>query len=205
MNEMTVDARGQVCPKPLILTKQALKNLQKDQTLKVLIDNDTSKKNVERFLIDNGIHPAITSSSGVFTLIINGAPEQLIRPDAETFCEVSSEQSIRPHVILIKNDKMGNGPDELGTILIKAFVNTIKEVSPLPDAMVFYTNGVLLTIDESPVLGALHELEKKGIRMLVCGTCADYFQIKGRIRVGIISNMYTILETLTGAGRILVP
>jgi TusA-related sulfurtransferase len=47
----TVDARGQVCPKPLILTKQALKEVSPGEQISVLIDNPTSRQNVERFLL----------------------------------------------------------------------------------------------------------------------------------------------------------
>jgi selenium metabolism protein YedF len=205
MKELIVDARGQVCPKPLIMTKKALKELEKDQPLIVLIDNDTSKKNVERFLIDNGIQPSIVSSAGLFTFTINGSPRDVSRFVADAVRAPVQSPSNNPYVILFRNNMMGNGPEELGTILIKAFINTIKEISPLPGAIVFYTNGVLLTIEGSPVLEPLQELERMGIKLLVCGTCADYFKIKVTVRVGTISNMYTILETLAGAGHVVMP
>ena len=100
---------------------------------------------------------------------------------------------------------MGEGENELGEILIKAFINTIAEVSPLPGAIVFYNSGIFLTVEGSAVLESLQQLEKSGVKILVCGTCLEYYQKKEHIRAGIISNMYTILETLSSAKHIISP
>ena len=100
---------------------------------------------------------------------------------------------------------MGTGPDELGSILIKAFVNTIKETKPLPKKIIFYNSGILLTAEGSPLIASLNELEKSGVAILVCGTCVNYFNKQNLIRAGIISNMYTILEALTEADKVIKP
>ena len=100
---------------------------------------------------------------------------------------------------------MGAGPAELGQILVQGCINTIKEVAPAPTALVFYNSGVKLTVDTSPVLQSLRELESSGVKILVCGTCANYFQIKDQVGVGIISNMYAILEALSQAGHVIYP
>ncbi|HOM97487.1 MAG TPA: sulfurtransferase TusA family protein, partial [Acetomicrobium sp.] len=42
-----VDARGMICPKPVILTKQAIDSGEKE--IEVLVDNDVSFQNVKRF------------------------------------------------------------------------------------------------------------------------------------------------------------
>ncbi|MDY0255531.1 MAG: sulfurtransferase TusA family protein, partial [Tenuifilaceae bacterium] len=55
----TVDAKGELCPKPLIMTKKALGEMGDNETLEVLIDNETSMKNVTRFLTDNGFIPSV--------------------------------------------------------------------------------------------------------------------------------------------------
>jgi selenium metabolism protein YedF len=100
---------------------------------------------------------------------------------------------------------MGSGSDELGSILMKAFVNTIKEVKPLPSKIIFYNSGILLAIEGSPLVPSLRELEAAGVEVLVCGTCANYHNKKDLVRTGTISNMYTILEALTSADRIIKP
>jgi selenium metabolism protein YedF len=197
----TVDARGQLCPKPLLLTKKALTELTAGESAAILIDNPTSRQNVERFLIDNGMNPHISEKDGVATITVQKNPESPAHTDPAPCCGDTSE----PHVIVIPGDKMGRGPDELGEILMKVFINTIKETRPLPSHVVFYNTGILLTVEGSSVIESLKELETKGVAILVCGTCADYFKKKETVRVGSISNMYTILETLTAAGHIIQP
>lgn len=202
MEEMIVDARGQLCPKPLILTKQALKNRLENQLIRVLIDNETSKDNVLRFLSDNNVKASLINDNGVFTILISESPSELSHPRAESYCVTPSKTGT---CIVIRSSRMGEGAEELGGILIKAFINTVKEVSPLPSTIIFYNGGIHLTTNDSPVIESLRELEKKGVKILICGTCAEYYQKKPQISVGTISNMYTIMETLASAGKILYP
>ncbi len=202
MSRKIVDAKGMLCPKPLILTKKALMELKIGGKMNVLIDNVTSVQNVERFLKDNGSDVSHTEKDGVYDLTVTKGEKKLASPDAQSYC---SCEPGRPHVICIKNDKMGFGSDELGIILIKGFINTIKEASPLPEVIVFYNNGIKLTLENSPVLDSLKELETLGVKILVCGTCADYFKTKDLVKVGIVSNMYDIVEALTQAKHVVCP
>lgn len=197
----TVDARGQACPKPLIMTRQALKDVAPGDSVRILIDNPTSRQNVERFLRDNGMSPQCVQDGDLLTITVQSPTAPLVRPDAASYCATPA----RPHVIVISSDKMGRGSDELGAILIKAFINTIRETAPLPSHLVFYNSGVLLAVEGSPLIDSLRELESKGVSLLVCGTCLDYFKKKDAVRAGTVSNMYTILETLTAAGHIIRP
>jgi selenium metabolism protein YedF len=201
MSNRIVDARGKLCPAPLIMTKKALNDIAVGESLDVLIDNDTSFANVERFLRDNGMEPVHTVAGGVYTVSVTKKATRLARPDAASYCVPSPAA----HVVCIKNDKMGLGDDELGTVLIKAFVNSLPEVSPQPAAMVFYNAGVHLTTEGSPVLDSLRELETKGVKILSCGTCLDFYKKKTALKVGIITNMYTISETLARAGHVVYP
>lgn len=112
---------------------------------------------------------------------------------------------IGDHVISISSDRMGSGADDLGSILIKGFINNIAKVSTLPKKIIFYNAGALLVTEGSPVLDSLKELEDKGVAILVCGTCADFFGIKEKVSVGEISNMPTIMESLSNASKIISP
>jgi selenium metabolism protein YedF len=100
---------------------------------------------------------------------------------------------------------MGFGDPQLGSILVKAFVNTLASVSPLPSAIVCYNRGVFLALKGSPVLDALRELSGRGVRILVCGTCLDYYKQKENLAAGQVSNMYDIAEILLGAGHVIYP
>jgi selenium metabolism protein YedF len=204
MADTIVDARGKLCPVPLIMTKKALGEIKLGDTLRILIDNEISKNNVERFLADNGFASACASEAGTFTLTVAKSKDDLVRPDAEAYCTLPERRGTG-HIVAIASDKMGSGSDELGSILMKAFVNTIKEVKPLPSKIIFYNSGILLAIEGSPLVPSLRELEAAGVEVLVCGTCANYHNKKDLVRTGTISNMYTILEALTSADRIIKP
>src|SRR5271157_4884815 len=82
MEEKIVDARGKVCPEPLIMTKKALQSLSAGQKMRVIVDNETSKNNVSRFLADNAMPAFCTEQNGVFSLHVNKTHGELIRPDA---------------------------------------------------------------------------------------------------------------------------
>ncbi|MFW5774775.1 MAG: sulfurtransferase-like selenium metabolism protein YedF [Chitinivibrionales bacterium] len=202
MAQKIVDARGEVCPKPLIMTKKALNQLAVNETMVVQIDNETSKQNVERFLKDNHMDAQVRHKEGFFELLVTKRKQQLSHPDAAAYC---TPEPRKPHVVAVSSDTMGSGDHDLGEILIKAFINTLHEVEPLPGAIVFYNRGIFLALENSPVIDSLHYLHNKGVEILVCGTCADYFDKKSSVKVGVISNMYTILETLTRAGHVVKP
>jgi selenium metabolism protein YedF len=206
MAEKIVDARGKLCPQPLIMTRQALKGLGQGEHLRILIDNEISKKNVERFLSDNGLQSSCHGENGLFTLLVTKSTEGLTREDAESYCTPSpASQSDLGRVYVISSDEMGSGPRELGEILIKAFVNTIKEVQPLPSKIIFYNSGILLTAEGSPLVDSLAELEAAGVEILVCGTCVNYFKKQDLVRVGTISNMFAIMEALSKAASVIKP
>jgi selenium metabolism protein YedF len=202
MCEIVVDARGQLCPKPLILTKQALKDNIVGTQFVVLIDNETSCQNVERFLTDNGMTPHIGADGSEFILRFTKHAPELAVPDAAAYCVSSAPSS---YVISLASETVGRGPVELGAILMQGLMATLGDVHPLPSHVVLYSSGILLAVDGSPFVEPLRKLEQRGVKLLICGTCADYYQKKAEIHIGTISNMLTILETLTRAGKIIAP
>lgn len=120
--------------------------------------------------------------------------------------ETTTPQASNVHyVVAFQRDHLGDGPEDLGKILIKAFINTLPETPVMPAALIFQNAGVLLACEGSPVLEALKKLEALSIPVLCCGTCLDYYQKKEALSVGRISNMYEIVETLSKAGHALYP
>ncbi|MDY6852160.1 MAG: sulfurtransferase-like selenium metabolism protein YedF, partial [Thermodesulfobacteriota bacterium] len=108
-------------------------------------------------------------------------------------------------VVKISSRFMGSGPDELGRVLIKAFLKSLPEAACEPEAIVFYNSGVHLTCEGSEHLDALRALEDKGVQIISCGTCLDFLGIKDKLAVGLTSNMFEIIEVLTGADRVVSP
>jgi selenium metabolism protein YedF len=100
---------------------------------------------------------------------------------------------------------MGRGSEELGRLLIQACINALPELDAGPEVLILYNSAIELAAEGSAVLGSLRTLADRGVRIYVCGTCVDYFGMKEKIRVGLISNMYEILELLSGASKIIYP
>ncbi|NTW77365.1 MAG: sulfurtransferase-like selenium metabolism protein YedF [Syntrophaceae bacterium] len=198
-----VDAQNLSCPQPVILAKQALES---NKQVKVIVDNETALENVKRLGGKFGCDISVeTKSGGIYEIELIRQTD--INKDQEDFspsCTIK-EAKTGPFVIVVNEDKMGRGNDELGTVLIKSFCHTIAEQAQKPDVMIFYNTGVKLTIQDSDVLDDLKQLERGGVQILVCGTCLNYFEIKEKLAVGVVSNMYDIVEAMSSAGRLFAP
>ena len=200
----TLDAQGKMCPLPLIMTKKALGEISENETLEILIDNETSVKNVSRFLEEHNMSISTEKQGNVFRLKVNKTgiiPEEAI---AEDYCETTAPVS-SDYVIAIQKNKLGQGNDELGELLIKGFINTLPEIDKRPTTLVFLNSGIFLALKDSLVIDSLSKLENEGTKILVCGTCLDYYKKKEELGVGIVSNMYDILNILSNASKVLYP
>ncbi len=106
-------------------------------------------------------------------------------------------------VLVVPGEVMGRGEsEELGQILIRNFFHTLGEIRPLPGTIIFFNSGVKLVVEGSPVLEDLRALSATGVNILACGTCLGYYNLKDKIALGEVSNMYTIAERMMGAGRV---
>jgi selenium metabolism protein YedF len=100
---------------------------------------------------------------------------------------------------------MGNGDDTLGEILMKSFIYTLSQLEELPKAIIFYNTGAKLTLNNSAVLQDIKNLEAQGVEVITCGTCLDFFEAKEKLAVGSVSNMYTIVEKISSASKVIKP
>lgn len=191
-----VDGRGLQCPKPVILTKKELENTQ-EGTITTIVDNEVAKENVSKLAASMGYDFQVKQSedSAYYIHIYKG----------ETTTKKEEEKAnLKDMTIAITSDTMGKGSEDLGKILIKSFIYTVSETPPYPKTLVFYNGGVKLTTEGSPVLDDLIRLEKQGVEIISCGTCLDFLEIKDKLKVGSISNMYTIYEKLRDPANNLV-
>ena len=198
----TLDTKGLLCPKPLILLKETLLGLEPGEELRVETDNETSKKNLISYLKDQGVEPEVTSAGAVFTLSLKVPEQDLSLTSPAAYC--SSDLS-GDYVVCIKGELMGHGDPDLGKILMETFVENLKVQEQLPTHIVLYNGGVKLALKSSPVCSSLAELEELGTRIMLCGTCVDHYGIQMDIGVGMISNMVVLTETLASAGHVITP
>jgi selenium metabolism protein YedF len=201
MTDHSVDARGLPCPQPLMLAKKALTEMSEGENLRMLLDNKLSCDNVIRFLQDHGLTPELSTEEGVYTLKVKKGAATATLGNAAAYC--APAQPTAGSVIVINHHGMGSGSEELGKILLQACINTLKEVTPLPEAILCYNAGVFAVAQGAPTVPALTELVAQGVTLLVCGTCVDYFELHNQVAVGTISNMYDILQQLSTAQRII--
>lgn len=201
---ITVDTRGKLCPQPLIETRRALKKATTGDAITVMSDNDTAKDNILRFLDDQGASFECNEHAGIYNITFNkpASFEPAVIPEA--YCS-TAEPVTKDYIVVIANNKMGHGDDALGSILIKGFINALIEQDTLPTHLVFYNSGVQLTTANSGVLDTLKKMEEQGVRIIVCGTCVDFYEIKEQVGIGMISNMYHITEVMTQAHHIVKP
>lgn len=106
-------------------------------------------------------------------------------------------------VIFIRSESIGRGDDELGSSLMLNFMHHVSETDPPPGIMILMNAGVKLVADDSEILDSLRQLENRGVTILVCGTCLDFFRIRDRQSVGRASNMPEIIRTLLAASRVI--
>ena len=108
-------------------------------------------------------------------------------------------------VVYINSDRMGNGDDELGMKLINIFIATLADFVPDVSHITLVNSGVRLVCKESPALENMKMLENAGVEILSCGTCLDHFDLQEALEVGSRSNMFTILEAISKAEKVLTP
>jgi selenium metabolism protein YedF len=201
-----VDTKGQLCPAPLIATKKALKESMEGESFIVLTDNQTSFDNLTRFLKDNKADVKVSQSGGTWALTITRLSSDVELTDTEEYCAPTIPQIEKGnYMVAITSDKMGDGDDELGRLLISNFIKALKDLDKLPRHMVFYNRGVTLAIKDSPVIEHLKDLDKMGVEIHLCTTCVNYYKLEKDIAVGTLSNMYSIAEIMSHAGNIIRP
>ncbi len=201
-----IDTRGKLCPLPLIMLKKAVDGTPVGEEIAVMTDNETAKGNLRDYIRELGATATEQEEDGYTTLTFR-VTMHIEEPAPATCPTVTAPATAKgDYVIVARSNKMGRGEDELGSILMRAFVNAIGELDRLPSHIILYNSGVLLAVEGSDTADTLAALnEQHGIPIIVCGTCADYFEVKERLRVGTISNMYRIMQLQAEADHVLYP
>ncbi len=198
-----INAAGLQCPEPVILAK---KGIESHGDIEITVDNDTAVENIGRLGTKLGCKMNIVKGEkGLYHINIKNCTEAASIISTPEGCRETGSENTGGPVVVISGDTMGKGNDELGRILMKAFIHTILEADTKPGSIIFYNSGVKLAAAGSDVAGDLVELEKTGVEILICGTCAAFFGMKDNIAAGHISNMYDIVNYLTAAARIIQP
>jgi len=180
----------------VLLTRTAM---QESDVVTTIVDNETAQQNVARMAEKSGA--TVAGGKRVAGIYLHIARQTEAVEVAAT--EEPAASAVGPLVLVVSSEYMGRGEhDELGHILIRGFFHTLGEVEPLPDTIIFFNSGVKLVVEDSPVVDDLSSLVEGGVKILACGTCLGYYDLKDEVAVGVMSNMYTIAETMLGAGKV---
>lgn len=106
-------------------------------------------------------------------------------------------------VLLITRYGMGDAEPALQQKLIGTYFKLLADENISPAAICFYTDGVRLCVEDSPVLEQLKTLENRGVRLILCSTCLSYFNLTNQVKVGIVGGMTDILEAQRRAEKVI--
>ena len=191
-----IDAKGQACPKPVLMAKEAITAGETEFT--VLVDNTTAVGNLQRLAGNQGFDVSVSEGEGVYSLsfVHNGQA-----PVAET--PVCSAPTGAGYAVFVGRDIIGSGDRELGTNLMRMFFYTLAQGEDKPGAVLFMNAGVKLPTLDEQVADHLKALSDSGTEILVCGTCLNFYGITDQLKVGAVSNMYDIVTRMQKAGKVI--
>jgi selenium metabolism protein YedF len=195
----TINVLGKPCPIPVIEAKKALRNAAPGGEVRVLVDNDISRQNLEKMAKGLGCSSAFEVQGDGNILVTITAP---VRAGADP-AAVPGDTGGRGLVVAVGKNTMGLGNDELGAILIKGFIYSLTELDTPPETLLFFNSGVRLTTEGSNAIGDLQTLEKKGTIIASCGTCLDFYRLKDKLAVGSVTNMYAIVSAMADAAKLI--
>ena len=196
-----LDYSQQKCPYPVIETrKQILAN--PGIALEVRVGDEAGRDNVSRLAEKMGYQALAAQSAAGFTLTLTPAGDHTAAPETTV---AAPAQSGAASVVYCGSDRMGDGNDGFGRVLMKNFLMALLEMDPLPSHILFVNSGINLTTEEGEILDALQKLSARGVDLASCGLCLDFYHRKDQLKIGRVTNMYEMVELQNLAARVIVP
>ena len=164
----------------------------KEGEAEVIVDNEVSKSNVEKFSKNSGFDVEVKNNDGQFSLFIKKSlgNNKEDKTDEKNF------------VIVISSNEFGNGDPVLGKTLMKSYIYALTEAEEKPKNLIFLNSGVNLTVTESNVLESLEALKNSGTNIYSCGACLDFYGLTDKV-TGEITNMYAIVDMMNKADKVI--
>lgn len=177
---MLIDARGQGCPKPVMMVDEALAGM-KEGIVEVLVDNEASALNVAGYAAQKGIFAEMKQEGNDWRVkVVKG---YACKANADFGLRNTDLESKKDLLLIIGTDALGKD-EELGKKLVKGFFETMKVTKQLPHTIFFLNAGVKLTTVNDEVAGVLKEIEAMGVEMYSCGTCLKHYDLESKLKVG---------------------
>jgi len=188
----TLDARGLPCPQPVILARKALAEGGFD-TLEVTVDDAASRENLLKFGAYARCLVEAVDEGGLTRIRLT--PQGLDpAPALADACPLPAGAAGGGpvEVVLLSADGIGQGDPDLARLLLRGFIYTLTEAERVPRRLLLMNSGVKLAVEGSESLANLRKLEARGVEVLACGTCLEFFGLTSLLAVGGITNMYEL-------------
>ncbi len=186
-----LDARKLECPKPILETQKILKDAMVTE-VEVIVDNITARENLKRFAGSAGFSYDVKEKDKdeyAITISRSASAEDTEKNNVQVKAEGTT--------YLILSDELGKGDPELGRILMKGFLYTLTQTSPLPDKLILLNSAVRLSTVNDETVDHLKVLENSNVEIYSCGTCLNFYNLADSLRVGVIGNMYDVVEAIS--------
>ncbi len=183
-----IDAMGLACPRPVILTKKAIREENLDEVT-VKVDNEIATENLTKMGKQLGFTAEVKTNSKTDY-------EVYLKKTGDAQCELMFEEDSSEYIVVISSDHMGTGDETFSKNLLEGFVYALTEQDVAPKYVVFYNMGVTLPSINEKVIGDLKALEERGTQVLSCGLCLGQYDMKEKLQVGEVTNMYRICELM---------
>jgi selenium metabolism protein YedF len=174
---MVIDARGQGCPKPVMMAEEALSKIT-EGIVEIVVDNEASADNLAWFARNNAFYSeTVRDSTDWRVKIVKG---YACAPVTATDKAPEAEKDL---LLVVGTDTMGK-EEELGKILMKAYFETMKTYKQIPHTIFFLNAGVKLTTTTADIYPILKEIEAMGVEIYSCGTCLKHYDLESELKVG---------------------
>ena len=183
-------------------TQKAMQELGGAGTVETLVDNETAVQNLGKLAASKGCTSKTEKLGENEYRVTITVGENAKVEEQSGECYTCGKPKT---VVVLSSDKMGSGNDELGGALMKAFVFALSQQETLPDTILCYNGGVKLTCEGSESLEDLKGMAARGVEIMSCGTCLNFYDLKEKLAVGEVTNMYVIVEKMSGADRVVRP
>ena len=192
-----IDAKGKACPMPVIMAKKEIDTGVKFFDIEV--DNKIAVENLKKLANSQGFTTTIEENDGNFKVDFSNGCEEC----EEVLAKVEGKKPLGNWSIFINKEIIGAGNEELGQSLMKMFIYTISEGEDLPKSILFMNGGVKVPSLNEQGIEHLKVLQDKGVELLVCGACLNFYGLEDKLEVGKISNMYEITNAMKEASKVI--
>lgn len=185
-----IDAKGKACPMPVIMAKKEIDAGVK--FFEIEVDNKIAVENLKKLANSQGFTTTIEENNGNFKVNFSNGCEEC----EEVLAKVEGKKPLGNWSIFVNKEIIGAGNEELGQSLMKMFLYTISEGEDLPKSILFMNGGVKVPTLNEQAVEHLKVLQDKGVELLVCGACLNFYGLEDKLEVGKISNMYDITNAM---------